>query len=182
MTLGATATLPQMTSRGSGGSGLTTSAPPPHTRDGRQYHLPVTTRELLPSRFVPPINATRAARLGRLSFCPHGLGCAGFFVPCPISHFNGPLCVLHVGRYPYIVMRFRAVLGVLWAAVRPCSVGAVPLHSGGHPGPFPGFGQIPARFCGGFCVGSHTFPGGSLRGRLRVIVAAKVARFLCESR
>lgn len=48
---------------------------------------------------------------GRLSFCPHGLGCAGLFVPCPKSHFNGPLRVLLVGRYPYIVMRPRAVLG-----------------------------------------------------------------------
>nr|DAG70332.1 MAG TPA: hypothetical protein [Caudoviricetes sp.] len=60
-------------------------------------------------------------------------------------------------------------------AVRLGSAGVVPLHSGGHPGPFPGFGQIPARFCGGFCVGSRTVAGGSLRNRLRAIVAAIVA-------
>ena len=60
---------------------------------------------------APRSVATRAARLGRLSFGPHGLGCAGSFVPCSKSRFSGPLRVLLVGRYPYTVPRSRAVPG-----------------------------------------------------------------------
>lgn len=78
------------------------------------------------------------------------------------------------GAIPILSRAFAPCRGTV-GAVRPCSVWAAPLYSGGHPGPLPGFGQIPARFCGGFCVGFRTVPGGSLRVRLRVIVAAKVA-------
>lgn len=137
----------------------------------------------LGSTYTGDIPVDRPPRFpGRLSFCPHGLGCAGFFAPCSKSHFNGPLCVLIVGVLSLYCDAPSCRVGPLWGAVRPCSAWVVPLHSGGHPAPIPCSGQIPARFCVGFCVGSRTFPGGSLRGRLRVIVAAKVARFLRKSR
>lgn len=75
------------------------------------------------SIFIDDLPGGRPSRFpGRLSFCPHGLGCAGFFAPCPMSHFNGPLRVLLVGRYPYIVMSSvlcRCGSAAFWRPSRP---------------------------------------------------------------